>query len=199
MTSISYARPRLPPTVIQHAVWLYLRFSLSYRDIVFLNVGLGQFRPIEAWDETAFDRSFGINLKSPFFLIQALLRIFANPASIVLYGSINADVGMPNSSIYAASEAGVVALSKTLSGELIGPGIRANVISPGSIETSFYTKLGLRPADAAAMKSGILSQIPAGRFGKAVEIADLAVYLASDESRYTVGSEIVIDGEISIL
>ncbi len=168
-------------------------------DAVFVNAGIGDFRPIERWDEAGFDRSFAINLKGPFFLVQALLPIFANPASIVLSGSINAHIGMPNSSIYAASKAGLVSLAKTLSGELIGRGIRANVISPGPISTPFYGKLGLSAADLDAMKSGVLGQIPVGRFGEPDEVADIAVYFASDESRYTVGSELIIDGGMSTL
>ena len=90
-------------------------------------------------------------------------------------------------------------MAKTLSGELIGRGIRANVISPGPISTPFYGKLGLSAADVDAMKSGVLSQIPVGRFGEPDEVADIAVYFASDESRYTVGSELIIDGGMSTL
>jgi NAD(P)-dependent dehydrogenase (short-subunit alcohol dehydrogenase family) len=62
-------------------------------------------RSLEKWDETAFDRSLDINFKGPFFLIQALLPLYANPASIVVNGSINAHLGMPNSSVYSASKA----------------------------------------------------------------------------------------------
>src|SRR5215469_10941173 len=67
-------------------------------DIAFLNAGIGDFRPLAAWDEVGFDRSISVNLKGPFFLVQALLPILSNPASIVLNGSINARIGMANSS-----------------------------------------------------------------------------------------------------
>ncbi len=77
-------------------------------------------RPIAQWDEARYDRSFAINLKGPVFLIQALLPFLANPASIVLNASINAHIGMPNTSVYAATKAGIASLARTLSGELIG-------------------------------------------------------------------------------
>ena len=76
-------------------------------------------RPIEQWDEAGFDRSFSLNLKGPYFLIQALLPVFGNPASIVLNASVNAHIGMPNTSVYGATKAALLSLTRTLSGELI--------------------------------------------------------------------------------
>jgi NAD(P)-dependent dehydrogenase (short-subunit alcohol dehydrogenase family) len=168
-------------------------------DALFVNAAIGDFRPIDEWDEAAFDRSCAVNLKGPFFLIQALLPIFANPASIVLTGSVNARIGTSNSSVYAATKAGLASLAKTLSGELIGRGIRANVISPGPISTAFHRKLGLGADELEAMKADLLRQLPLHRFGEPADIADIAVYFASDESRFVVGSEIVIDGGMSTL
>src|SRR6266702_2462325 len=92
-------------------------------DVVFANAGVAEFRPVEAWDAAGFDRHFAINVRGPFFLIQALLPLLSNPSAIVLNASINAHIGMPNSSIYAASKAALLSLAKTLSGELIGRGI----------------------------------------------------------------------------
>lgn len=99
-------------------------------DVLFINAGLGDFRPLEQWDEVGFDRSFAVNVKGPFFLVQALLPSLANPASIVLNSSINARIGMPASSVYAATKAALLSLARTLSGELIGRGIRVNAVSP---------------------------------------------------------------------
>jgi len=168
-------------------------------DAVVINAGVGDFRPIEAFDEAGFDRSFATNVKGPYFLIQALLPLLANPASIVFNGSINARIGMPNSSVYAATKAALISLARTLSGELIGRGIRANVISPGPVATPLYGKLGLTEEQLGGMQQAILGQLPVGRFGNPREIADAFVYFASDESRFTVGSELVIDGGMSNL
>jgi len=168
-------------------------------DAVFVNAGIATLAPIEQWDEATFDRALSVNLKGPFFLVQALLPILANPASIVLNTSINAHIGMPNSSVYAASKAGLISMARTLSGELIGRGIRVNAVSPGPVQTPLYGKLGMTPDELQKVAGSILQQIPAGRFGDPSEIAKAIVYFASDESRYTVGSELVIDGGMSTL
>ena len=167
-------------------------------DVLFVNAGVAELRPIEQWDETAFDRSFHINVRGPFFLIRELLPIFANPASIVLNASINADIGMPNASVYAASKAALLSLARNLSVELAPRGIRVNAVSPGPIETPLYSKLGLSPADLKARSEALQNQVPAKRFGRPSEIASAVVFLASDESAFTVGSELIIDGGLSL-
>ncbi|HEY1947954.1 MAG TPA: SDR family oxidoreductase [Bryobacteraceae bacterium] len=171
-----------------------LRQAFGAIDILFVNAGIAELRPVEQWDEAAFDRTFAINVKGPYFLIQALLPIFANPASIVLNASVNAHIGMPTSSVYGASKSALLSFVRTLSGELISRGIRVNAVSPGPITTPLYSKLGMAEADLKAVSASIQSQVPAGRFGNPSEIAHAVVFLASDESAFTVGSEIQIDG-----
>jgi NAD(P)-dependent dehydrogenase (short-subunit alcohol dehydrogenase family) len=168
-------------------------------DTVFINAGVAEFRPVADWDEAGFDRSLTINLKGPYFLIQALLPILANPTSIVLNTSINAHIGMPNSSIYALTKAGLLSLARTLSGELIGRGIRVNAVSPGPVVTPLHGKFPLPQAELEALGRSIAAQIPLGRFGNASEIAKAVVFLASDEAAFTVGSELIIDGGMSTL
>ena len=166
-------------------------------DALFINAGVGDFRPIEQWDEAGFDRTLAINLKGPYFLLQALLPLLANPSSVVLNTSVNAHIGMPSSSVYAASKAGLISLARTLSGELIGRGIRVNAVSPGPVTTPIYGKLGMDADALQQMVAAIRAQVPAGRFGAPSEIAKAIVFLASDESAFTVGSELVIDGGMS--
>jgi NAD(P)-dependent dehydrogenase (short-subunit alcohol dehydrogenase family) len=172
-----------------------IRDEFGRLDILFVNAGIAEMAPLEKWDESGFDRSFDINIKGPFFLIQALLPVFNNPASIVLMTSINAHIGMPNSSVYGATKAALLSLSRTLSGELISRGIRVNAISGGPIATPLYSKLGMGEKELKSLES----QIPARRLGKASEIAQAVVYFASDDSAFTVGSELVIDGGMSNL
>lgn len=164
-------------------------------DILFVNAGLGDFRPVEQWDEAAFDRSVAVNLKGAFFLVQALLPVFSQPASIVLNTSINARIGMPNSSVYAATKAGLISMARTLSGELIGRGIRVNAVSPGPVATPLYDKIGMGESEIDAL----VGMIPVMRRGHPDEIANAVLFLASDDSGFTVGSEIVIDGGMSNL
>jgi NAD(P)-dependent dehydrogenase (short-subunit alcohol dehydrogenase family) len=87
-------------------------------DILFVNAGVAELKPLDAWDEAAYGRSFRTNVRGPFFLIQALLPVFGNPASIILNASINAHTGMPNTSVYGATKAALLSLARTLSGEL---------------------------------------------------------------------------------
>ncbi len=183
----------------QSALAHQLKDALGGLDAVFINAGVADFRPIEGFDEAAFDRMFAVNLKGPFFLVQALLPLLPNPSSIVLNTSINAHIGMPNSSLYAATKAGLISMARTLSGELIGRGIRVNAISPGPVSTPIFGKLGLPQEQMQQMAQHILSQIPAGRFGDPAEIAKAVVFLASDESSFTVGSELIVDGGMSTL
>jgi NAD(P)-dependent dehydrogenase (short-subunit alcohol dehydrogenase family) len=168
-------------------------------DVLFVNAGSVDMRPMEQIDEAAFDRSLDINLKGPFFLIRALLPVFANPASIVLNASVNAHIGMPNTTIYAATKAALLSLTRTLSGELVSKGIRVNAVSPGPTATPLYGKLGFSEVDLKNVAASIQKQVPAGRFAQAREIAEAVVYLASDESAFMVGSEILIDGGMSTI
>ncbi len=183
----------------QSSVVKTLRQAFGQLDILFVNAGGADLKPIEQWDEAAFDRAFATNVKGPYFLVQALLPIFANPASIVLNASVNAHIGMPNTSVYGATKAALLSLTRTLSGELLSRGIRVNAVSPGPISTPLYSKLGLSEADLKSVADSIQGQIPLGRFGKPGEIAHAVVFLASDESAFTVGSELVIDGGMSTL
>jgi NAD(P)-dependent dehydrogenase (short-subunit alcohol dehydrogenase family) len=159
-------------------------------DALFCNAGIAEMRPLEAWDEAAFDRSFNTNVKGILFLIQKLLPWFANPASIVLNGSVNAHIGMPNSSVYAATKAAIGSLARTLSGELIGRGIRLNTVSPGPIDTPLYGKIGMSHEGTSQLQN----KIPQGRFGDAQEIAKAVVFFASDECGFSVASELLITG-----
>jgi len=168
-------------------------------DVLFLNAGIVQMQPLEQWTEEAFDRSIAINFKGPFFLVQALLPVFAPGTSIILNGSVNAHIGMPGTSVYSATKAALISLTRTLSRELIGRGIRVNAISPGPISTPLYGKLGLEADQLKQVAASIQSQVPAGRFGTAREIADAAVYFASDESAFNVASELLIDGGMSAI
>jgi NAD(P)-dependent dehydrogenase (short-subunit alcohol dehydrogenase family) len=171
----------------------------GHLDILFVNAGVAKFGPVESWSEADFDKSFATNVKGPYFLIQALLPIFSKGASIVLNTSINAHIGMPNSSVYSLTKGALLTLAKTLSGELVGRGIRVNAVSPGPIATPLYGKLGMSEADMKAMAEGVQNQIPVGRFGDVSEVAKTVVFFASDEASYIVGSELVIDGGMSNL
>jgi NAD(P)-dependent dehydrogenase (short-subunit alcohol dehydrogenase family) len=169
-----------------------IRTAFGQLDVLFINAGIAELKPIGQWDAAAFDRSFNTNVKGPYFLLQELLPVFANPASIVINGSVNPHIGMPTSSVYAATKAAMISMTKTLSGELIPRGIRVNAVSAGPIMTPLHA--GRSKEELAAFTK----QIPLGRFGRPSEIANAVVFLASDEAAFTVGAEILIDGGMSL-
>jgi NAD(P)-dependent dehydrogenase (short-subunit alcohol dehydrogenase family) len=168
-------------------------------DALFINAGIAKFAPLADVDEALWDQTFGINVKGAYFQIQALLPHLNAGAPIVLNGSINAHIGMPSSSVYAASKAALISLAKTLSAELLPRGIRVNVVSPGPISTSIYGKLGMDAATLEAAAAQIQAQIPLGRFGTAEELAATVLHLCAAESAFIVGTEIIVDGGMSQL
>jgi NAD(P)-dependent dehydrogenase (short-subunit alcohol dehydrogenase family) len=168
-------------------------------DAVFINAGVAKLAPFEAVGEEMWDATFNTNLKGPYFLIKALLPLLNPGAAIVLNGSINAHIGMPNTSVYAASKAALISLAKTLSSELLSKGIRVNVVSPGPVSTPIYGRLGLPAEQLTEVAASIQAQIPLKRFGTPEEIASAVLYLASSDSAYIVGTELVADGGMSQL
>ncbi len=168
-------------------------------DVLYANAGDVTHRPLQEWDEAAYDRLMATNLKGPFFLVQALLPLLSNPSAVILCGSVSAHIGLPQSSAYAVSKAGLLSLARTLSGELVGRGIRVNGLSPGPTETAALGKLGLPPQEEAALRQEIQDLVPVGRLGQPWELAKAAVFLASDESRFVVGTELQVDGGVGNL
>jgi NAD(P)-dependent dehydrogenase (short-subunit alcohol dehydrogenase family) len=168
-------------------------------DAVFINAGVAKLAPFEAVGEEMWDATFNTNVKGPYFLIKALIPLLNPGAAIVLNGSINAHIGMPNTSVYAASKAALISLAKTLSSELLSRGVRVNVVSPGPIATPLYGRLGLPAEQLSEVAANIQAQIPLKRFGTPDEIASAVLYLASSESAYIVGTELVADGGMSQL
>jgi NAD(P)-dependent dehydrogenase (short-subunit alcohol dehydrogenase family) len=168
-------------------------------DAIFLNAGVARFAPLEQIDEALWDQTFNINVKGAYFAIQALAPLLNAGAAIILNGSINAHIGMPSSSVYAASKAALISFAKTLSAELVGRGVRVNVVSPGPVTTPLYGKLGLETAQVGAMAAAIEAQIPIKRFGTPDEVAAAVLFLASAEAAFIVGTELIVDGGMSQL
>jgi NAD(P)-dependent dehydrogenase (short-subunit alcohol dehydrogenase family) len=168
-------------------------------DVLFVNAGVGKFLPIESVDEDFFDNIMDINFKGAYFTIQKALPLLNDNASIILNTSINAHIGMPNTSVYAASKAALITLARTLSAELVGRGIRVNAVSPGPVTTPIFGKLGLSPQDLQQLAQNVQDQVPMKRFGLPEEIAKTVLFLASSDSSFLLGTEIVADGGMSQL
>jgi NAD(P)-dependent dehydrogenase (short-subunit alcohol dehydrogenase family) len=177
----------------------FIKAKHGQLDVLFYNAGIALFMPMEQFDVESYRKTFEINTFGAFFTVQKAIPLLSNGARIILNGSINAHLGMPNSSVYAASKAALLSFARTMTAELIGRKIRVNVVSPGPVETPLYGKLGLDSASVQKMAEQIQSQIPLGRFGKSEEIAKAVTFLASEDSEYIVGTELVVDGGMSQL
>lgn len=170
-------------------------------DILFINAGIGKFAHLDQMTVELFDESMNTNVKGAYFTIQALVPLMTNGGSIILNASINAHIGMPGASVYAATKAALLSLARNLSAELLPRSIRVNAISPGPVVTPLHStaKLGISGEQLQQMGESILKQIPIGRFGRAEEIAKAAVFFASDESSFVLGAELIADGGMATM
>jgi NAD(P)-dependent dehydrogenase (short-subunit alcohol dehydrogenase family) len=168
-------------------------------DILFLNAGVGRFGPIADLDEAAWDESFRLNVKGPWLAIKLLSPLVRPSGSIVVTTSVNDRIGMPGSSAYAASKAALRSLVRVAAAELAARGIRVNAVSPGPIETPFHGKLGFSRETLKGFAEGLVGQIALKRFGTADEVARSVLFLASEDSSYMTGEEIVLDGGMTTL
>jgi NAD(P)-dependent dehydrogenase (short-subunit alcohol dehydrogenase family) len=167
-------------------------------DIVFYNAGVAQFAPLSDMTEEMYDANMNINFKGAFFTIQKLIPALNDGASIIFNGTFLGHSTMAGNSAYGASKAALIHLAKTLAMELAPRKIRANTISPGAISTPIYSKLGMDDEQLSAFAAGFIPKIPMGRFGEASEIANAAVFFASDDSSYVTGSELLVDGGTAV-
>jgi NAD(P)-dependent dehydrogenase (short-subunit alcohol dehydrogenase family) len=170
--------------------------ELAVLDILFANAGLFTNAPIGRISEAEFDEIFDVNVKGVFFTVQTMLPLLRRGASIILNASIAWRMGRPGISLYAASKAAVRTFARNFSADLAPLGIRVNVISPGPIDTPIWER-GREPAAADRLRRKIEAGVPMQRMGKAEEIAAAAVYLASDDSAYMMGAELILDGGTS--
>lgn len=165
---------------------------------VFVNAGIAQFGPIEAMTPRQFDDLFNVNVRGPFFQLQSLLPVLANPSTVLFNASVVAELGFPSTSLYSATKAAVISLGKTLAVELAPRGVRVNTLSPGPIATPIYNKLGF-PADAQkGFEDSMAAQSLVKRFGTSDEVAKLARFLLSDDSSFIIGENISIDGGVRL-
>ncbi|MEU8728670.1 SDR family oxidoreductase [Streptomyces tendae] len=181
----------------QAALAARLRDEWPKLDILMSNAADVTHLPIEAWTEEAFDRLVATNLKSPFFLIRDLLPLFSPQSSVILVGSVSAYVGHENATVYGAAKAGLLSYTRGLTHELKDRGIRVNGLSPGPTITNVFASFG--PERRAALYAELRQTVPLHRLGTATELAKAAVYLASDESAYTAGTVLRVDGGIGQL
>ena len=172
--------------------------KLGKVDALFVNAGGGTLTPFDQVDEANYDHQMDVNVKGAFFTLQKALPHMNDGASVILTSSVANASGIAGLSVYSATKAAVRSFARTLSAELVkSRGIRVNVVSPGPIQTPIFGRMGLTEQQSQEFGSSIVESVPLGRVGQPEEIANTVVFLASDDSSYIVGSEIVVDGGMS--
>ncbi len=163
-------------------------------DILVANAGLGVFAPIEMIDEAGYDHQFDINVKGAFFTVQKLLPILNEGASVILTGSAVQDKGVATGSLYFATKAAIRSLARTLAAELAPKGIRVNSLSPGIVRTHFAGNTNLEEDQFEGFVNMVTEQAPLARAGTTQDMANGFLFLASNDSSYMTGADLLIDG-----
>jgi NAD(P)-dependent dehydrogenase (short-subunit alcohol dehydrogenase family) len=166
-------------------------------DVVVSNAALVEQVPLPKITEDHYDRTFDLNAKAPLFLVQKMLPMMGNGGSIILVASAMHYMGLANHSTYAATKAAMRSYSRTWAAEFKNSGIRANTLSPGVVDTPMLDSQATTYEGAAAIREGYANSTPMLRLGLPEELANAALFLASDESSFMTGSDMVVDGGIS--
>ncbi len=168
-------------------------------DVLVVNAGVFIAAPLADFTEEMFDQTSDINFKGAFFSVQKALPYLNDGASIIITSSGVSTKGMATASAYAATKAAVRSLARGFSAELLDRKIRVNVLSPGPIETPIFGRSGASAEQIEGMKDYMADITPIKRLGTAEEMAKGFLYLASNDSEFMVGADLVLDGGFSTL
>jgi len=175
--------------------------ELGALDVLFNCAGFVHHGSVLDCLEKDWDSSFELNLKSMYRTIRAFLpaMLVAGRGSIVNMSSAASTIrGAPNRFVYATTKAGVIGLTKSVAIDFVSRGIRCNCICPGTVETPSLEERIAAQGDRDVARRAFIARQPMARLGRPEEVASLAVYLASDESAFTTGTAVSIDGGWSI-
>ncbi len=172
---------------------LFAEAKKAYKkvDILVNNAGVYEFGPLEAVTEAQFHKIFNLNVLGVLLTTQAAAKQFGEGASVINIGSGVSRITPPNSAVYTATKGAVDAITGVLAKELGPKKIRVNSINPGIVETEGTHSAGFIGSD---FEKGLVSQTPLGRAGQPDDIGAVAVFLASDDSRWITGEQILVTG-----
>ncbi|HVA95450.1 MAG TPA: SDR family oxidoreductase [Candidatus Dormibacteraeota bacterium] len=168
-------------------------------DVLFANAGIVQFASVEQVDEGFFDRNFDVNVKGLFFTVKESLGLLSDGGAVLLNASVASRKGYAGASIYSATKAAVRSFGRTLAAELAPRRIRVVTISPGPVATALFSKLQMPKETVDAIAAGWAEGVALKRIGRPEEIANLALFLASDEASFITGTEVFADGGLAEL
>jgi NAD(P)-dependent dehydrogenase (short-subunit alcohol dehydrogenase family) len=182
-------------TDVQKAVDFVLS-TYGRLDVAFNNAGVETVGPLDQVTEEQYRRAFDINvwgvLNSMKHEVAAMLK--TGGGAIVNTSSIAGHIGLPQSSIYAATKHAVEGLTKAVAVEFAKQGIRVNSVAPGAIDTDMVDRFAGKEGD---QRNWLRSLHPVGRFGASEEIAAAVLYLASDAAKFTTGASLLVDGGLT--
>jgi NAD(P)-dependent dehydrogenase (short-subunit alcohol dehydrogenase family) len=168
-------------------------------DVLIVNAGIFLGAPLADFTEAMFDQTSDILFKGAFFSVQKALPYLNDGASIVLTSTSLNEKGLGIAAAYSASKAAVRSLARSFSAELVGRNIRVNVLSPGAVDTPIFGRGGGSQAEVDGTKAFFASAAPLKRLATVDEIAGGYLFLASDDSTYMLGAELVIDGGVKAI
>jgi len=165
-------------------------------DVLVNNAGIGTSGSVLTTDEETWDRLMAVNLKGVFLMSKAALEVMVpkKRGAIVNAGSIAGLRGIFDRAAYVATKFGVVGLTKAMAIDHVKDGIRVNCVCPGTTDTPWISERLKEAPDAQAAMATLVSRQPMGRLGSAEEMAAAYLFLASDESSFTTGTALVVDG-----
>jgi NAD(P)-dependent dehydrogenase (short-subunit alcohol dehydrogenase family) len=174
-----------------------VRSAAGKVDVVVSNAALVEQVSLPEITEDHYDRTFDLNAKAPLFLVQKMLPMMGRGGSIILVASAMHTMGLANHSTYAATKAALRSYSRTWAAEFKDSGIRANTLSPGVVDTPMLDSQASTPEQAAEIRRRYAAYTPMLRLAHPDELAAAALFLASDESSFMTGSDMVVDGGVS--
>jgi 3-oxoacyl-[acyl-carrier protein] reductase len=168
------------------------RKAFGTLDVLVNNAGVYDFKPLEEVTEDEFHREFNVNVFGPIIATKTALRHFG-PAggSVINISSVASETPVPNSVVYSATKSAVDSITRVLAKELGSRNIRVNTIAPGGVETEGTHSAGVIGSD---FQRQMIAVTPLGRFGQPDDIAQVAVFLASDDARWLTGERIAASG-----
>jgi NAD(P)-dependent dehydrogenase (short-subunit alcohol dehydrogenase family) len=168
-------------------------------DILFINAGItGKNTLIADTTESGFDDVMNINFRGAYFMLNRFIPLLGEGASVVMLSSIVATMHRPASSVYQASKAALNSIAKTAAAELAPKKVRVNIVSPGPTKTEVLNKSGMDEAAVQNILDSLENAIPLKKIGTAADVAKLVAYLCDDAASFITGSEVVIDGGLTI-
>jgi len=165
---------------------------------LWLNAGYGKFRPNDQNDAEFFDHMHNVNVRGPVLQMAQLMDAIADKGAVLVTSSVAPYLGQADGTVYAGTKGALSAMTRSWAKALASRGVRANSIAPGPIDTSFMEGMGLDEDQKDEFLEQIQQMVPLGRLGEAEEVANLALFLLSDEASYITGSEFMVDGGLTL-